>query len=112
MLTWLKKHGKRINFFGGIFILLITVVFYFWNMNSVEVASVGKKSLSEQRLERSQNSSHSRHAKSKKPKDITVFSEKLKDGQQVENFIILLMIIGFSMLTLSLYSKYKEKSIS
>ncbi len=112
MLTWLKKHSKTINFFGGIFILLITVVLYFWNVTTVEVSSTGKKSLSEQRLERSQNGSHKSQKKSQKPKDMTVFSKKLKDGNQVQNFILLLMIMGFAMVSFSLYSKYKEKKIS
>lgn len=108
MFIWLKKHSKTINFFGGILILLTTVALYFWNTNSVEVASVGKKSLSEQRLERAQNSSHGNHKQSQKPKDITAISKKLKDGKQVENFILLLMILGFVMVIYALYGKYKE----
>ena len=112
MLIWLKKHSKTINFFGGILLLLITVIFYFWNVNSVNVSSAGKKSLSEQRMARSQNGSHHSQKKSQKPKDMTVFSKKLKDGKQVQNFILLLMIIGFGMVAFSLYSKYKEKKTS
>lgn len=112
MLIWLKKHSKTINFFGGIFILLITVVLYFWNVTSVEVSSGAKKSLSEQRMERSQKGSHSSQSKSHKPQDMTMFTKKLKDGKQVQNFILLLMVLGFSMLGFSLYSKYKEKKLS
>jgi len=112
MLIWLKKHSKTINFFGGILLLMITVGLYFWNVNSVSVSSTGKKSLSEQRMERSQNGSQQTQKKSQKPKDMTVFSKKLKDGKQVQNFILMLMIVGFGMVAFSLYSQYKEKKTS
>ena len=111
MLPWLKQHSKTLNFFGGIFILLITVVFYFWTTSSATVVTAGKTE-GKKRFERSYSSPNMIQRKSKKPKDMSAFSKKLKDSKQAENFLLFLMAVGFGMVFYSIYSKYKQKRVS
>ena len=111
MLSWLKRHSKTLNFFGGIFILLLTVVFYFWTTTSTAVSTTGKVE-GKKRFERSYSSPNMIQRKSKKAKDMSVFSKKLKDSKQAENFLLFLMAVGFAMVFYSIYAKYKQKRLS
>ena len=110
MVTWLKKHSRGLNFFGGIFILLITMLLYFWTTTQSEVVATTGKSAQEKRMDRSvRGHSNIITRKSQKSKDMSVFSKKLKNSKQAENFLLFLMILGFGMVLYSLYSKYKEQ---
>ena len=112
MLSWLKKYSKTLNFFGGILILLITVVLYFWNTGSGQLVTSKAQTGTEKRFERSHQSSNIIKRQAKKHKDMSIFSKKLKSNKQTKNFLLFLMVLGFGMLGFSLYSKYKEKKIS
>jgi hypothetical protein len=107
MLAWLRKYNKTLNFFGGLIILSLTLVLYFWSAPK-EVAVAGK-SKSEKRVERTHTNSNMIVRKKKERKDMSKFSEKLKDGHQAKQFLLMMMFLGFGMLIYSLYSKFTQK---
>ena len=81
MVTWFKKHSRGLNFFGGIFILLITMLLYFWTTTQSEVVASTGKSAQEKRMDRSvRGHSNIITRKSQKSKDMSVFSKKLKNN--------------------------------
>lgn len=104
-----QRYGKQINFFGGLLVLLLTVILYFFDTKTVAV-SMGK-SASEQRMERAYNSSNTIKRSSKEEKKTPIFAKKLQSSEQGKNFLLFLMILGFSMLLHSLYSKYKSEKL-
>lgn len=111
MLSWLKQHSKTVNFFGGIFILLLTVALYFWTTTST-VAITAEKVEGKKRFERSYSSPNIIKRESKKPNDMSVYTKKLKESKQAENFLLFLMFVGFGMVFYSIYSKYKQQKAS
>ena len=107
MLALLRKYGKRLNFFGGLSLLIVTLFLYFWNAPTRVV--VAGKSPSEKGMQQTHTKSNIIVRKKKTKKDISKFSEKLKDGKQAKQFLLIMMFTGFAMLVYSLYSKFRDK---
>lgn len=107
MIPWLQQHHKALNFIGGLFILALTVVLYFWSASKEIVVS--GKSASEKRFEQSYSSANTIARSAKQKPNMSKFSDTLKKAKQGQTLLIVLMFVGLGMLLHSLYSQYKSK---
>lgn len=108
-MDWLKRHSKVLNFFGGIFLLLLTIALYLWTTSKTTAVSSGGKSAQERRMDRSVNGTGMGSKTAKKSSDMSILSRKIKNSKQAENFLLFMMVLGFGMVTYSIYTKYKEE---
>ncbi len=88
--------------------LAVTALLYFWSVERAVVVTESKSVQSKERFQRSYHNPNMIQRQSQKS-DMSAFSSRLKESNDADVLLLLLLALGSVMVIYSIFSKAKEQ---